>query len=97
MSADLLTTPLAPRPRRRALLPGLFRREAAAEYSAVGLSTWDRLTAAGLTPEPVKLGGAVLWSRRELAVWIDHGCPNRATWTPIWQALVTARRTRRAK
>lgn len=97
MSADLPTSRPAPRPRRRALLPGLLRREAAAEYCSAGLSTWDRMTAAGLTPAPVRLGGSVLWSRRELTAWMDHGCPARATWTPIWQAVVTARRTGRAK
>jgi len=94
-----MAEPTAPvkRRRRRSPLPGLLRREAAARYCDIGESTWDRLTAAGLTPTPVRLGGAVLWSRRELAAWIDRGCPDRATWTPIWQTLVTARRTGRAK
>ncbi len=60
----------------------------------VGTSTWDRLTAAGLTPAPIRLGGSVAWSRRELTVWIDYGCPPRAEWEPVWRTLRTARRTK---
>lgn len=85
------------RPRRRPLPPGLLRREAAARYCGAGVSTWDRWAAAGLTPAPVRVGGAVLWSRAELAEWCRHRCPDRATWTPVWQAVVTARRTGRAR
>ncbi|MDY3558624.1 AlpA family phage regulatory protein [Gemmata sp. JC673] len=79
-------TPDRPRPRRR-LLPGLLRRERAARYCGVGESTWDRLTAAGRTPAPIRLGGSVGWARRELDRWIEHGCPPRAEWEPVWQAL----------
>ncbi|HEX4607903.1 MAG TPA: hypothetical protein VH092_06845 [Urbifossiella sp.] len=92
-----MADPTTPAQRRRRLPPGLLRREAAAGFCSAGVSTWDRWTAAGLTPAPVKIGGAVLWSRRELAAWIDHGCPDRATWASIWQTLVTARRAGRAR
>jgi predicted DNA-binding transcriptional regulator AlpA len=74
----------------------LLRRKAAAGYCGAGVSTWDRWTAAGLTPAPVRVGGAVLWSRAELAEWCRHGCPPRTEWAPIWSAVV-ARRTGRAK
>lgn len=73
--------------------PGLLRRAAAAEFCGVGESTWDRLTAAALTPAPIHLGGAVGWSRHELALWIDHGCPPRAEWEPLWRASVARRAT----
>jgi predicted DNA-binding transcriptional regulator AlpA len=86
----------APRRKPRRFPPGLLRRKAAARFCGVGASTWDRLTAAGRTPAPIRLGGSVGWSRRELALWIDHGCPPRAEWEPIWNALLQSRRTSRA-
>jgi predicted DNA-binding transcriptional regulator AlpA len=57
----------------------LRRREAAA---ACGLSpaTWDRLCAAGKTPAPLRLGGALVWRVAELASWVEAGCPPRAEW-----------------
>lgn len=96
MSETLPTTP-ARKNRRRSLPPGLLRRTQAARFCGVGASTWDRLAAAGLTPAPVKLGGSVGWSRRELTAWIDRGCPARADWSPIWSALLSARLCGRAK
>jgi len=76
----------------RRLPPGLLRREAA-HFCGVGASTWDRLTAAGRTPAPTRLGGSVGWSRRELTLWIDHGCPPRDEWEPIWKAVLSTRRS----
>jgi predicted DNA-binding transcriptional regulator AlpA len=88
-------TPTGPSRRKaRRLPPGLLRRVVAARFCGVGASTWDRLTAAGLTPAPIRLGGSVGWSRRELALWIDHGCPARAEWEPVWRAVRTARRVK---
>ncbi len=84
-----------PRRKGRRLPPGLLRRVGAARFCGVGASTWDRLTAAGLTPAPIRLGGSVGWSRRELALWVDHGCPPRAEWEPVWKATLQARRAGR--
>ncbi len=84
----------AGRKRRRRLRPGLLRRQAAARFCGVGASTWDRLAAAGKTPAPTRLGGSVGWSHRELALWIDHGCPPRTEWEPVWHALLTACRSK---
>lgn len=95
MSPDPVTPPAARKRRKKRLPPGLLRRVQAARFCAVAESTWDRYTAAGKNPAPVHLGGAVGWSRRELAAWIDHGCPDRKTWAPIWAAILTARRTGR--
>jgi predicted DNA-binding transcriptional regulator AlpA len=81
----------------RCLPPGLLRREQAARYCGAGVSTWDRWTAAGLTPAPVRIGGAVFWSRAELAEWCRHGCPPRTQWMPMWQAQLRARRVGPAK
>lgn len=88
-------TPPVVRPPRRQPPPGLLRREAAARFCSAGLSTWDRLTAAGMTPTPVRLGGSVFWGRDELRAWIAHGCPPRSEWSPIWSAILAARRSGR--
>jgi predicted DNA-binding transcriptional regulator AlpA len=89
-SPALIVTPRSkPRARRR-LLPGLFRRSRAAWYCGVATPTWDRWAAAGLTPSAVRISGAVLWARAELAAWCRHGCPPRAVWSPIWRSIVTS-------
>lgn len=80
--------PTGPRPFDAA---GLVSRAAAAAFCGVGLSTWDKLTAAGRTPPPIRLGGKVLWRPRELRAWVDAGCPDRAAWVPQWTALRDAR------
>jgi predicted DNA-binding transcriptional regulator AlpA len=95
--SDDTPLPFRKNSRRRKLPPGLLRRVQAARYCSVGASTWDRLAAAGQTPTPIKLGGSVAWSHRELSAWIDHGCPPRTEWSPIWQTLLIARRCNRAK
>jgi predicted DNA-binding transcriptional regulator AlpA len=82
------------RKRGRRLAPGLLRRVAAARYCAVGVSTWDRWTAAGLVPAPVKITGVVSWSRDELAEWCRQGCPPRIEWIPLWAAIRIQRQRR---
>ena len=34
----------------------------------------------GLIPSPIRLGRSVRWNRRELARWVDAGCPTRSDW-----------------
>lgn len=70
------------------LPPLMLRRAEAAAACGKGTSTWDRMTAAGLNPAPIKLGGTVLWSAEELAAWVRHACPDRETWTQRWQEIV---------
>jgi predicted DNA-binding transcriptional regulator AlpA len=72
--------------------PGLLRRVDAARFCSVGVSTWDRWTAAGWNPAPVKKGGAVLWSRDELAEWQRHRGPPRDRWSAVWQSILSTRR-----
>ena len=72
--------------------PLMLRRPQAAALCGKGTSTWDRMAAAGLVPAPTKIGGTVLWSAEELREWCAHGCPDRKTWTPIWTAILAARR-----
>jgi predicted DNA-binding transcriptional regulator AlpA len=80
----------------RLIPPGLLRRTAAARFLDIGVSTLDRLNAAGLVPKPIRLAGSLAWSRAELAEWCRHGCPGREEWSALWSAIV-ARRTGRAK
>ena len=84
----------AARKRRRLVPPGLLRPAGAAEFCAVGRSTWDRWSAAGLTPAPLKIGGAVFYSRAELAEWCRRGCPPRDLWRPVWAALLAEKFTK---
>jgi predicted DNA-binding transcriptional regulator AlpA len=72
---------------RRPLPPALLRPGDSAAYCGVSRSAWDRLAAAALTPAPIRLGGALAWSRHELKSWTLHGCPPRADWVKIWVAL----------
>lgn len=39
-----------------------------------------RMDAAGRIPEPVRVGGRRLWRVKELAEWVEQGCPGRAAW-----------------
>lgn len=63
-----------------AAAPLLVRRREAARLCGVSPSTWDRLAAAGRTPAPLRLGGAVVWRVAELAAWVAAGMPPRAEW-----------------
>ena len=61
----------------------LVGRLHAAQLCAVSPASWDRLTAAGKTPKPIRLGGRVVWRRGDLQSWIDHGCPDRKTFNAL--------------
>ena len=39
--------------------------------------TWDR---SGRTPLPIRIGRALYWRPKELADWVEAGCPDRETW-----------------
>jgi predicted DNA-binding transcriptional regulator AlpA len=74
--------PVPPAP----LPPLLVRAPAAARLCGVSRATWHRLAAAGRTPTPLRLGGAVLWRVAELAAWTAAGCPDRRAWEALRQA-----------
>lgn len=63
--------------------PALMRRTEAAAYCGRSVPTWDRLVAAGLTPKPIRLSGAVLMRRSDLDAWIGLGCPDRKTFETL--------------
>ena len=39
--------------------------------------TWD---AAGKLPQPIRIGGRVVWRVEEIRAWLDAGAPDRETW-----------------
>lgn len=49
----------------------------------LGERTWRRHDAAGLVPQPVRLGGAVRWPVDELQAWAAAGCPPRHKWAQM--------------
>lgn len=91
-SAASASTARKSKRKRTLILPRMLGREEAAAFCGVGgVSTWDRYSAAGMTPAPVRLGGAVLWCRAELAEWCRRGCPPRDQWAPVWRELLARR------
>ncbi len=51
---------------------------AVAEMLGVSSRHVYRLADGGKMPRPIKLGGAVRWSRQTVVDWIAAGCPNVA-------------------
>lgn len=73
-------------PRKSQMRPGLLRNAQAAHWSGLSLSSWDRKVREGLTPAPIKLGGCVLFSRRQLELWAMWGCPSRDEFVVMFDA-----------
>lgn len=42
--------------------------------------TWN---AAGKVPEPLRIGGRVVWRMDEIRAWLEAGAPDRETWAAI--------------
>ena len=70
-------TPIEPPPVPGGAAPALVGRKACAAYCGVSVASWDRLTASGKTPAPIRLAGRVVWRRSDLDAWIAAGCPSR--------------------
>src|SRR5437763_1981135 len=70
----------------------LIDRDDLARRLTIGLSTLDRLRAAGrIGPRPVRVGGAVRFLLAEVAAWLSAPAPNgelydAATWPTVWAA-----------
>lgn len=83
---DIQPIPLSSTParkRRHKLTPLLVDANGLSPLLSAGvrtIRTWDQL---GKIPEPVKLGGRVLWRVREIRRWIAAGCPPRDQWAAI--------------
>ena len=61
------------------------------------VASLERDQAAGRLPAPVYVGGSRRWRRAEIEAWVAADCPDRQTWQPLWQALLTARRSGRGR
>lgn len=75
--------PAAPRKRRRRLSPLVADARRLARLLCCGLRsvrTWD---AAGKLPEPIRIGGRVVWRMKEIRAWLAAGAPDRQTWAAI--------------
>jgi len=77
----------------------LLNREDVASVLAVGVSTFDRLRAAGkIGPRPLELAG-VKYDRREVLEWLAHRDPagdllDAKHWPAMWASLQAKPRTR---
>jgi len=49
----------------------------------LGMRTIRRRDAAGLLPDPIRIGKRVYWRRDELDAWLAAGAPDRATWNRL--------------
>jgi prophage regulatory protein len=54
-----------------------------AKLLGLGVRTIRTHDAAGKLPQPVKLGGRVVWRLDEIRAWLDAGAPDRATWAAL--------------
>jgi hypothetical protein len=79
--AEPLSNIEAARPKRlaAAIEPLLVDTDRAAAICGVSTASWFRLKSAGKTPEPVRLGGRVLYRVEDLKLWVALGCPDRKT------------------
>ena len=67
--------------------PRMVGRRTLADRLDLSLATLDRLNASGKLPQPIKLGGRILWDIAEIAAWVASRCPARAKWDPIWREM----------
>jgi predicted DNA-binding transcriptional regulator AlpA len=63
--------------------PLLVNAATAAKLCGRSLRTWRSWDATGRTPEPVRIGGSILWRLDEIQAWVEAGCPLRKDWTLI--------------
>jgi prophage regulatory protein len=55
-------------------LPALMNDEATAAMFGISTRHMKRLVEKGEFPSPVRLGGCVRWSRKDIEEWIAGGC-----------------------
>ena len=77
----------------------LLSRDDMPTLLSVGMSTFDRLRAAGkIGPKPVELAG-VKFDRREVLAWLAHRDPagelyDAKSWPAVWAALQSRHKSR---
>ena len=60
--------------------PLLLTAREAASLCGKALRTWRTWDAAGLIPQPIRIGRSTLWRADELRAWVAAGCPKRRDW-----------------
>lgn len=63
--------------------PLLLTAAEAAALCHVSLRTWRAWDARGKIPPPVRIGRSVFWRPKELAAWVEEGCPDREMWEAL--------------
>jgi predicted DNA-binding transcriptional regulator AlpA len=58
----------------------LVTAKQASRMCGKSLRTWRTWDAAGMIPQPVRIGRSTLWRLDELRRWVDAGCPRRDEW-----------------
>lgn len=71
--------------------PILVDAETASKLLSVGVSLFYALDSKGAVPQPVHLNSKKLWSRLQLEIWAQNGCPSRDS--AEWQAVLARIRT----
>jgi predicted DNA-binding transcriptional regulator AlpA len=59
-------------------LPNALTARQCAHMLGIGLATWYRRDGAALCPRAIRHGRTTRWARRDIELWIELGCPNRA-------------------
>lgn len=60
--------------------PLMVGADKAAHMCGISRTLWYDLRNAGRLPQPVRLGGRVLWRVEEIQQWMMAGCPSREKW-----------------
>ena len=76
----------------------LLDRPALAALLDIGVSTLDRMKAAGqIGPPEVRVGGSVRWHRAEVEAWLAHRTPagelrDGKAWPSVWPQLIARKK-----
>lgn len=65
--------------------PLMIDAKKAARLCGIGRTLWLDLKNAGHVPEPIRLGGRVLWNTEEIRAWLKAGCPFQDRWHQLWK------------
>ena len=72
--------PLCPVPPPADPAPLLADAKHLAALLSIGLRTLRTHDRAGKLPQPLRIGGRVVWRLEEIRAWLNAGAPDRKTW-----------------
>lgn len=55
----------------------LLTADECAAMCKMGVATWWRRDSAGLVPRAIRSGRTTRWSRADVELWVELGCPGR--------------------